>query len=111
MKLGSELYQGVVDALHRGDKDAYEIGKRIILPASFTAGPRYLLQNYQDAMAICRHYRFPELFITFTCNAKWPEVVEATQLIDGQRAKDRPDIIARVFRIRLKLFTEELMKK
>lgn len=110
-KIRTEVYQGVVDALHRGDRDASAVGKRIILPASFTSRPRYLLQNYQDAMAICKHYRCPELFITFTCNPKWPEIVEAMKLIEGQRAEDRPDIIARVFRIRLKLFMEDLIKK
>lgn len=110
-KLRTEVYQGVVDALDRGDIDASNIGKRIILPASFTSGPRYLMQNYQDAMAICRHYGYPELFITFTCNSKWPEITEAIKLIEGQRAEDRPDIIARVFRIRLKLLMKEFIKK
>lgn len=62
-------------------------------------------------MAVCKHYGYPELFITFTYNAKWPEIVEAIKLIEGQRAEDRPDIIARVFRIRLKLLMEDLMKR
>ncbi|XVF71905.1 hypothetical protein PTKIN_Ptkin12aG0077500 [Pterospermum kingtungense] len=43
---------GLFDALARGDRDATSIGKRIILPATFTAGPRYLMQNYQDAMKL-----------------------------------------------------------
>lgn len=55
-KIRDEVYQGVVDNLHRGDMDASNLGKRIIFPASFTAGPRYLLQNYTDAIAICKHY-------------------------------------------------------
>ncbi|GKD98001.1 DNA helicase PIF1, ATP-dependent, partial [Tanacetum coccineum] len=29
-------------------------GKRIVLPKTFTGGPRYMMQNYQDAMALCR---------------------------------------------------------
>lgn len=64
-KIISEVYQGVVDALDRGDRDTSNVGKRIILPASFTSGPRNLMQNYQDAMAICRHYGFPELYIYY----------------------------------------------
>lgn len=87
-KIRIDVYQGVVDALHRSDSDASNVGKRIILPASFTAGPRYPLQNYQDATVICKHYGYPELFITFTCKAKWPEIVEALKLIKGQRVKD-----------------------
>ncbi|XVF50502.1 hypothetical protein PTKIN_Ptkin04bG0106100 [Pterospermum kingtungense] len=42
-KLRSDILQGVFDALVRGDRDADTIGKRIILPATFTAGPRYLM--------------------------------------------------------------------
>ncbi|XVF67234.1 hypothetical protein PTKIN_Ptkin10aG0104100 [Pterospermum kingtungense] len=110
-KLRSDILQGVFDALARGDRDADTIGKRIILPVTFTAGPRYLMQNYQDAMAICRKFGYPDLFITFTCNAKWPEILEGLKMIEGQKAQDRPDIISRVFRIRLKLFMDELIKK
>lgn len=99
-----------MDAFHRGDKDASNVGKKIILPTSFTAGPRYLMQNYQDAMAICRQYGCSDLFITFTCNSKWLEILEVMKLIKGQIPEDRPDIIVRVFKIRLKLFMEDLVK-
>lgn len=51
------------------------------------------------------------IFITITCNPKWPEITEVVKLIEGQRAEDRPDIVARVFKIRLKLLMEELIKK
>ncbi|XVF55792.1 hypothetical protein PTKIN_Ptkin06aG0065300 [Pterospermum kingtungense] len=94
-----------------GDRDVASIGKKIILPTTFTTSPRYLMQNYQNAMAICRHFGYPDLFITFTCNAKWPEILEALKLIEGQKPQDRPDIIAWVFKIRLKLFMDELIKK
>lgn len=69
------------------------------------------MQNYQDAMAICIHYGFPDLFITFTCNPKWPEVSKALKMIEGKRTEDRVDIVTRVFKICLKLFMEELIKK
>ena len=36
--LQAELYQGAVDALHKG-VDAASIRKKVILPASFTSGP------------------------------------------------------------------------
>jgi len=32
----------------------------------------------------------PDLFITMTCNPKWPEI--QTLLFPRQKAKDRPDI-------------------
>ena len=43
----------------------------------------------------------PDLFLTFTCNPKWPEIV--ANLLPGQTASDRPDLVARVFKLKLKL--------
>ncbi|XP_019173546.1 PREDICTED: uncharacterized protein LOC109169127 [Ipomoea nil] len=52
--LRCESYKCLTDALTRGEVDPTAQGKRIILPSSFTGGARYMVQNYQDAMAICR---------------------------------------------------------
>ncbi len=41
----------------------------------------------------------PHLFITLTCNPKWPETI--SQLLDNQTAFDRPDVKAVVFKSRL----------
>lgn len=30
--------------------------EKVILPSSFTAGPQYMSEKYQDAMAICHWY-------------------------------------------------------
>ncbi|KAH7515858.1 hypothetical protein FEM48_Zijuj10G0071100 [Ziziphus jujuba var. spinosa] len=38
-------------------------------------GARYMIQNYQDAMAICKWAGYPKLFITLTCNPKMAKVV------------------------------------
>ncbi|XP_022003575.1 uncharacterized protein LOC110901029 [Helianthus annuus] len=75
-------------------------------------GARYMLQQYQDAMAICRWAETPDLFITMTCNPRWPEVdrhISATT--PGRTASDRPDILARVFKIRLDELIKDLRKK
>ena len=86
-----------MDAVERGDTMATSVGKRIVLPFSFTGRPRYMVQNYQDAMAICRWFGYPDLFLTFTANPKWPEIRELLNCIPGQGAEDRPDIECRVF--------------
>ncbi len=39
------------------------------------------------------------LFLTLTCNPKWPEIV--SQLLDGQTAFDRPDVTVAGFKSRL----------
>ena len=43
----AELYGGLVDAIQAGDTDASQLGKRTVLPASFTGSPRNVSQNYQ----------------------------------------------------------------
>ncbi len=67
-KLCADLYQGLQDAITTADNNVVAIGHRIILPSSFTVGPRHMVQNYQDAMAICRWAGCPNVFVTFTCN-------------------------------------------
>ena len=108
--LRSEVYKGIEDALLKGDVDGNNVGKKVILPASFTGSKRYMIQNYQDAMAICRFYGPPDLFITFTCNPKWQEIADALAFIPGQRPDARPDIVSRVFKLKVDELVSELKK-
>ena len=62
--------------------------------------------RYMDAMALVRTYGKPDLFITMTCNPKWPEIVD--NLLPGQSAEDRPDLCARVFKGYLEALVKEL---
>ncbi|KAL3633809.1 hypothetical protein CASFOL_022571 [Castilleja foliolosa] len=101
---GGRLFQHLYDALARGDNNAHDIGKRVFLPLSFTGGPSYMYKHYQDALAICRVYGNPQYFITFTCNVKWPEISRHLEKIGGTQAQNCPDIIARVFRIKVQQF-------
>ncbi|GJY72844.1 DNA helicase [Tanacetum coccineum] len=48
----SDYLSGLYDAISRGEQDGYEVGGRIILPMSFTGGPRYMYAHYLDALAI-----------------------------------------------------------
>jgi hypothetical protein len=76
-KLRVDLYQGLQDAIATGDNNVATIEQRIILPSSFTVGPCHMVQNYQDAMAICRWACSPDAFVTFTCNPQWLEIKRA----------------------------------
>ncbi|GJV90557.1 ATP-dependent DNA helicase PIF1 [Tanacetum coccineum] len=87
-----DLYHNLNDALTKGDTNAEGLGKRIVLHRSFMGGPRYMMQNYQDAMALCRAYKNPDLFITFTSNPKWPKITEMLAFITGQKPYDRPEV-------------------
>lgn len=106
-QLRSDLYQGVADAVAAGDSGR-TTGTRVVLPSSFTGSPRYMHQMYQDAMALVRVHGKPDLFITFTCNPNWEEIQSA--LLPGQTADDRPDIVARVFRQKMKALLDDLMQ-
>ena len=60
-------------------------------------------------MAIVKEFGKPDLFITVTCNPKWPEIVD--ELLPNQQANDRPDLVARVFKLKLKSITHDLFVK
>ncbi len=67
--LHAELYQGLVDMVkHDVRLDPAQVGQRIVLLASFCGSPRFMMQVYQDAMAIVQNKRIPDVFFTFTCN-------------------------------------------
>jgi hypothetical protein len=106
-KLRSETYQGISDAVGQGSASGRSVGVKVLLPSGFVGSRRYMAQNYQDAMAICRSYGAPDLFVTFTCNPKWEEIADALRFEPGQTAADRPDIVSRVFKMKLDtLYTE-----
>ncbi|AQL00816.1 Retrotransposon-like protein, partial [Zea mays] len=90
-KLRMENLQGISDAVSRGCINGEEMGKTIVLPASHIGGRRYMIQNYHDSIAICRVHGPPDFFVTFTCNAKWPKIIESLYHC-GQKNSDAPDI-------------------
>lgn len=107
--LRAELYHEVQDMVGQDDHTLYRVGTHIVLPATFTGGERYMRKQYYDSMTIVRAFGKPDLFITVTCNPEWPEIQEA--LLPGQVAAYRPDIVARVFKLKLKAIMDDLIKK
>ncbi|GJW81635.1 DNA helicase [Tanacetum coccineum] len=93
----SDYLSGLYDAISRGERDGYEVGGRIILPMSFTGGPRYMYAHYLDALAIYRKLGNPQFFITFTCNVNWPEIKRFMSKYPHLTASDRADVVCRVF--------------
>ncbi|WVZ88743.1 hypothetical protein U9M48_035226 [Paspalum notatum var. saurae] len=107
-ELRFESVQGIADAIDKGLISADSVGGRKIVPASFTGGQRYHMMNYQDAMAICKVYGPPDLFVTFTCNTKWREIVDALRFEPGQQPCDRSDLIVRVFHMKVDEFIADI---
>uniref|UniRef100_UPI00358E4945 uncharacterized protein n=1 Tax=Myxine glutinosa TaxID=7769 RepID=UPI00358E4945 len=73
-QLRAESYAHLKDAVNN-DGDVQDMGQLVILPTTFTGGPRYMHEWTQDAMAYVRNYGRPDLFLTFTCNPKWEEII------------------------------------
>ncbi|GJR23564.1 ATP-dependent DNA helicase PIF1 [Tanacetum coccineum] len=78
---------------------------------NWTRNNQDTLRNYQDAMALCRTYENPDLFITFTSNPKWPEISKMLAYFLGQESHDRPEIGTRIFKIKLTELLDDLTKK
>ena len=106
-QLNTEQWRGAVDALA---DDAPRIGTpRVRLPSSFEGSNRNLFLRYLDAMAMLSQVSDngrADYFITFTCNPKWPELSAA---LKNSAPEHRPDLIARVFMLKLAKL-EDLIK-
>nr|GEU99794.1 ATP-dependent DNA helicase PIF1-like [Tanacetum cinerariifolium] len=53
-KLRCDTYLNIRISIAAGNTDLTVPGKPIVLSFSFTGGPRYMRQNYMDAIALCR---------------------------------------------------------
>ncbi|KAK9698409.1 hypothetical protein RND81_08G102300 [Saponaria officinalis] len=108
--LRADKYITLKESVARGVTNPAAKGRRVVIPSSFTGSTRYMIRNYQDAMATCKEFGFPDLFITFTCNPKWPEITRYVKKI-GVRPEDRPNILCRVFKIKLDQLIRDLKKQ
>jgi hypothetical protein len=108
-RLRAELYQGLQDMLE-GDAglNAAQVGRWIVLPASFPGSPWFMMQAYQDAMAIVQALGIPDVFFTFTCNPNWPKI--RSKLHEGQTVADRPNLVTRVFQMKMEALLNGLVK-
>ncbi|XP_051778563.1 uncharacterized protein LOC114645592 [Erpetoichthys calabaricus] len=105
-----EQYRGLLDAVTaKAQHHNLRPGQLIILPSTFQGSPRYMQQNYQDTMAIVRKRGKPDLFLSFTCNPAWPEISNA--ISHHEQIEHRPDIVARVFHIKLQDFLTDILEK
>jgi hypothetical protein len=105
--LRTENFQGISDAVNKGYTYSDEMGKVIVLPASHTRGRRYMIQNYHNSIAICRVYRQSDFFFTFTCNPKWPEIVNSFYKTE-QKPFDKSDVIIRVYHMKLEELIQDI---
>ncbi|XP_076885786.1 uncharacterized protein LOC143535408 [Bidens hawaiensis] len=87
--LRCETFENLSNIKSKGNKDASKVGQSVILPSSFTGGARYMMQNYLDAMSLFKRF------------------LKDTTL----KAEDRPDILCRLFKIKLDALIKDLKEK
>ena len=108
--LRADTYRGLTDFVaNEAHYRNITPGRVFVLPSTFIGGPRHMNELYMDAMAICRRFGAPDLFVTVTCNPQWPEI--NAQLGVGQGPSDRPDLVATVFKLKLDEFFEDVLKR
>ncbi|CAK8532695.1 unnamed protein product [Lathyrus sativus] len=105
----AEVYQGLQDALHVGETNAENIGKRTILPSSFIGGRRDMTQCYEDGMAIVLHGGKQDVFLTMTCNPFWSEI--KSELFPFQTPQDHPNKLTRIFRSKFEQLKDDVINK
>lgn len=108
--LRCESYFNLSKASNEGTTDASSTGKPVILPSSFTGGARYMMQNYLDAMTLCKWFGYPDIFLTITCNPQWPEI---RRYLDKSKfyAQDRSETLCRLFKMKLDQIVKDIKKK
>ncbi|XP_020972806.1 uncharacterized protein LOC107632510 [Arachis ipaensis] len=92
-KFRSYQLQGLHECLIHGETQAAGTGKRVILPSLFVGGPWYA--------------GYPSYFITITCNPDWNKIKDCVADY-SLKPSDRPDIISRVFKIKLDALLKDL---
>src|SRR5258705_9259024 len=109
-RLRAELRsQGLADHVANMAQNAnIAAGVAVILPSSFAGSPRNMRERCCDAMSIFAKCGAPDLFITFTANPSWPEITDNFRT--GEQTTDRPDLVARVFKIKLDSLIDDLTK-
>lgn len=113
-KLRVENYDQLRDAINNRDVQQSssvnnQIGRPVILPATYVGGPRYMAEKAQEAMTYVRKYSKPDIFLTFTCNPNWVEIKESLE--NDQNVSHRHDIIARVFWLKVKKLKSIIVDK
>ena len=88
--------------------DLYSLGQRFILPSSYIGGPHHMQQRFQDSMAIVRYFGQVDIFMTMTTNLQWRKITQ--ELLPGQMAYDRPELVLWVFQMKKKAIINFIYK-
>ena len=97
-----QLYRDV----RRADVDVHGAGRPSCMPSSVPGSKKFLNNLIANGVARTTRRGNPTFFVTITANPAWPEVKNA--LLPGQTVGERPDLVARVFALKLLAFKRDL---
>ncbi|KAK9714009.1 hypothetical protein RND81_06G065300 [Saponaria officinalis] len=95
----ADLYQGIIDSYNAGETRCSNIVHHLILPATCLGCGRDMHCRYLNSMVLVHLYGKPYIFLPITYNPRWPEIER--ELLPFEEAQNRPDLIARIFRLKL----------
>ena len=107
-RLREENYTNLNDHINNAN-GVVQVGRSVILPSTFQGSPRNMRERYMDAMALVTKFGKPDLFVTMTCNSSWNKI--KYNLLPRQTAADRPDLVSRVFKLKLNALLEDIVTK
>jgi hypothetical protein len=94
-----------VDGDHLEFNASPEDSRCVILPPSYTYGPRHLRRNYLNTVELSIKKGTLHYFLTVTCTPFWREIQENLHpkgdYGPAKTAYDRPDLVVRVFKLKL----------
>ena len=112
LKYVTTILQKNLEAQGNHDFKNAKVGRMVLLPQSFPGSARDMHRRYQDAMTMVGDPDIgkADYFITMTCNPLWPEIQDQLKKEPyHESAENRPDLICRVFRLKLKALMRELL--
>jgi hypothetical protein len=109
-QMRADSYHNLREQLRKlARKRGVKLGRCVILPSTFIGSPRYMVEKYHDALVLPRKFGKPDLFITMTCNPNWREITESLE--PGQLPHERPDLITRVFHLKMHELLKDVTKR
>jgi hypothetical protein len=105
----SELYRGIIDMLKASETHASKVERLVVLPKNFNGGEHDVQARFLDAMTLVQRFGKPDYFVTMTCNPYWEEV--GRELFLRQTPQDRLELVARVYKFKLRNLHNCLIKK
>ncbi|XP_031358919.1 uncharacterized protein LOC116182523 [Photinus pyralis] len=85
------------------------LGKVLRLTTSVVGSPAWYQQYFHDSMAMFQRIGRPTFMITTTSNPTWKEVKNS--MMKNQNVVDRPDVLCRVFAIKINMMRDLIEKK